>query len=106
MQQSVVYYITVVSRVSTHGHLNITRDFGLHRRYPGYNFHTFVQKLLSYMGVYQGVGGCPGHYGTIVVNNFMTTLLTDEPGIIFKTLHPLATPLCSISRAGMTSIIL
>ena len=27
--------ITVVSRVSTHGHLNITHDFGLHGRLPG-----------------------------------------------------------------------
>ena len=37
------YDITVVSRVSVHGHLNITRNFGL--------------------GAYPGVGACPGHYG-------------------------------------------
>ena len=27
--------ITIVSRVSAHGHLNITRDFGPHGRLPG-----------------------------------------------------------------------
>ena len=29
------YRYTVVSRVSTHGRLNITRDFGPHGRLPG-----------------------------------------------------------------------
>ena len=39
---------TVVSRVSAHGHLNITGDFGPHGRtitYAGYKFHMFVWKL-------------------------------------------------------------
>ena len=34
--------------------------------YLGYNFHMFVLKLLplemQYMGTYQGVSTCPGHY--------------------------------------------
>ena len=38
--------------------------------HPGYNFHTFVQKLLHrplemwYMGAYSGVGACPRYYGS------------------------------------------
>ena len=30
-----VKFSIIVSPVSTHGHLNIARDFGLHRRLPG-----------------------------------------------------------------------
>ena len=33
--------LTIVSWVSAHGRLNVTRDFGPHA-YPVYKFHTFV----------------------------------------------------------------
>ena len=56
---------TVVSRVSAHGCLSITGDFGPHGRFstqPGYNKHTFVWRLvhwpheMRYMCAYPGVG--------------------------------------------------
>ena len=69
----VKFFITVVSWVSAHGGLNVTRNFGLNGHLPGCtcNFHTFVFKLkllylpleTSYMGAYPGVGACPGHHG-------------------------------------------
>ena len=58
--------------VSAHGRLNIhvTHNFGLScvGAYPGYNFHTFVWKLLHLpleircMGAYLGVGACLEYY--------------------------------------------
>ena len=56
-----------MSRVSTHGCLNITRDFSLHGNLLGYKLHKFVWKLLHWplgiwsMGAYlHGSGRLPG----------------------------------------------
>ena len=46
---------TIVSWVSTYGHLNITHDFG-------WQAATFGLLEMCCMGAYLGVGACPEHY--------------------------------------------
>ena len=71
------YTITVVSRVSTHGRLNITRYFGLHGHLPGIKIPYVCMEAatatleIRYMGAYPGVGACPGHYGKINIATFV-----------------------------------
>ena len=60
-----------MSRVSAHGHLNVTRDFGPHGHLPGIKIPWVCMEAaivalaleMRYMGAYPGVGACPGHYG-------------------------------------------
>ena len=56
-----------MSRVSAHGCLNITRDFGPHghlsRIKIPYNRSCYSGTMkCGYMGAYLGVGACPGQY--------------------------------------------
>ena len=58
-----IQYCNVLGK---HTQLTILARMGA---YLGYNFHTFVWKLLlyplkfgSYMGAHPGVGACPGYY--------------------------------------------